>query len=239
MKHGKRMIAVGIVLVVLLAAMIYVETYYHAAPEAIAALSSSDQIQVSKTEDGWFFDGPSETAALIFYPGGKVEETAYAPFLKRLAEKGMDVFLVRMPLRLAIFDMDAADRIRRGHSYSSWVIGGHSLGGVIASEYAGKHADDLDGLILLASYSIRSLPESLNTIVIYGSEDRILNQRSYAANHSHLPENTKEFVIEGGNHAQFGCYGTQMGDGTPKITGDEQIQKTTDLIIQSVFLNKK
>jgi CRISPR/Cas system Type II protein with McrA/HNH and RuvC-like nuclease domain len=79
---------VGIVLVVLLAAMIYVETYYHAAPEAIAALSSSDQIQVSKTGDGWFFDGPSETAALIFYPGGKVEETAYAPFLKRLAEKG-------------------------------------------------------------------------------------------------------------------------------------------------------
>ena len=54
---------------------------------------------------------------LTFYPGGKVEETAYAPMLHYLAEQGMDVFLVKMPFRLAVFGMNKADHVMKQHDY--------------------------------------------------------------------------------------------------------------------------
>ncbi|HKK64779.1 MAG TPA: alpha/beta hydrolase [Clostridia bacterium] len=40
---------------------------------------------------------------LIFYPGGKVANEAYLPFLVMIAEAGYPVFLAKMPLDLAVF----------------------------------------------------------------------------------------------------------------------------------------
>ena len=40
------------------------------------------------------------------------------------------------------------------------------------------------------------------------------------------------FVIEGGNHAQFGNYGPQEGDGTAGITAEEQQDETVRLILE-------
>ena len=74
----------------------YTGQYCHADAAAAAALVSDRNVAVSQTDYGWFFDGPSEDDALIFYPGGKVEETAYAPLLRGLAEQGMDVCLVKI-----------------------------------------------------------------------------------------------------------------------------------------------
>lgn len=95
---------------------------------AYAALKSDDTVTVTQTAYGWFFDGPSETDALIFYPGGKVEETAYAPLLHALAERGMDCCLVSMPFRLAVFGVNKADQVMAQYDYAHWYIGGHSLG---------------------------------------------------------------------------------------------------------------
>ena len=39
-----------------------------------------------------------------------------------------------------------------------------------------------------------------------------------------------EIVLGGGNHAQFGNYGTQSGDGTAKITVQEQQERTVEEI---------
>ena len=71
--------------------LLYAEQYYHADQSALSALESDDTVSVSKTDYGWLFDGPSENDALIFYPGAKVEETAYAPLLHLLAKEGMAV----------------------------------------------------------------------------------------------------------------------------------------------------
>lgn len=76
------------VLVILLSCMIfliYAGQYYHSDGTAVSALRSDETVTVTQTEYGWLFDGPSEDDALIFYPGGKVEETAYAPLLHHLA----------------------------------------------------------------------------------------------------------------------------------------------------------
>jgi len=71
----------------------------------------------------------------------------------------------------------------------------------------------------------------LDVCSIYGSEDSVLNKEKYDASRANLPSNSVEFVIDGGCHAGFGCYGPQDGDGTPQISNQEQIKQTVDEIV--------
>ncbi len=233
--YRKRRVWRILAIVILLSAvgfMIYVSQYYHADESADAALESDETVSVTKTKYGWFFDGLSDTDALIFYPGGKVEETAYAPLLHRLAGQGMDVCLVSMPFRLAVFGVNKADQVMLQHDYAHWYIGGHSLGGAMAAVYAAENSGRLTGLILLAAYPTKPLDESIRTIMIYGSEDHVLNMKKLNEGKQYLPDNSKEYIISGGNHAQFGNYGIQRGDGTADVSADVQQQKTVELIME-------
>jgi hypothetical protein len=211
--------------------LVYTGRYYHAAPEAEAMLRSDGTVSVTRTDYGWYFDGPSERDALIFYPGAKVEETAYAPLLHRLARQGMDVCLVRMPFRLAFLGMDRADQVMDGTEHENWYIGGHSLGGAVASIEVKAHPGVYTGMILLASFSNEDLrDEPIRVLSVYGSEDRVLNRDKYEQAKSLLPDDVTETVIDGGCHAYFGMYGAQNGDGTPSITNAEQIRITANAI---------
>ena len=92
-------------------------------------------------------------AGLIFYPGGKVQETAYLPLLEQLRQNGLTCVLVRMPFRLAVFNIDAANGVyAQFPAISRWYLAGHSLGGAMASSYVEKNSDRLAGLILLGAY---------------------------------------------------------------------------------------
>ena len=102
----------AVVLILIVGFGLYTSQYYRADADAIEVLQrGSDRVTITSTDYGWFFDGPSEDSALIFYPGAKVEETAYAPLLHRIAEGQMDVCLVKMPFHLAVFDRDAAEKV--------------------------------------------------------------------------------------------------------------------------------
>ena len=115
----------------------------------------------------------------------------------------------------------------------NWYIGGHSLGGVCSSYYASKQLNDFKGLIFLGAYTFFNLIDSkLKVLSIYGSEDKVLNMKRYEKYKSSLPSDLTEFVIEGGCHSYFGMYGIQSGDGTPKISNQEQIEITADKISQ-------
>ena len=179
-----------------------------------------------------FFDGPSEDTALVFYPGGKVEETAYAPLLHGLAAAGMDVCLAKMPFRLAVLDTDAAKDIIEQYGYEKWYIGGHSLGGVMAADFAARHSDLLEGVILLAAYPVKKIPSQLSELLLAGSMDQVINMDKVAEGRQYAPEYYEEYVIEGGNHAQFGFYGRQKGDGIASITPQLQIQETIGYITE-------
>jgi len=232
-KHGRKKWILLSLLVVLLvmtgAVLIFLLTYYHADETALAALKSDAMVRVTETDYGWFFDGPSETDALVFYPGARVEETAYAPMLHRLAEQGMDVCLVKMPFRLAILGSGRAEDVMKEYNYRSWYIGGHSMGGAFAARYASKHAEDFRGVILFAAYTTDSIGKELPVLMIYGSEDRVVRKEKLEEGRK-LAENCAELVIEGGNHAQFGNYGIQSGDGEATISADEQQRQTVDFI---------
>ena len=157
--------------------------------------------------------------------------------LHRLAAKGIDVCLISMPLRLAILGINKADDLIKQNERGNIFIGGHSLGGVASAKYAAAHPDSVDGLILLASYPTEKLDSRINTVLIYGSEDKVLNMEKYEASKELIPENSHENIIEGGNHAQFGSYGPQDGDGKAGISADEQTEETADIIVSVINNN--
>jgi hypothetical protein len=213
--------------------LVYSKNYYRADESAHDALKSDDIVKVMQTGYGWLFDGPSKTDAIIFYPGGKVEETAYAPLLHELAGQGMDVCLVRMPFRLAVFGVNKAGHVMKQYDYDHWYIGGHSLGGVMAAQYMAEHSSELCGVYMLAAYPAKPLDEKTAAVTIYGSEDGILNMEKMMDAKQYLPAGSREYVIEGGNHAQFGNYGKQDGDGDALISTDDQQKKTVELILKT------
>ena len=93
-----------------IAFLLWSSVYYTADISAESAMLSDDTVKVEKIETGWLFDGPSDETALIFYPGAKVDEKAYSPMLRKIAED-MDVYLVKMPLHLAFFGINKAGEI--------------------------------------------------------------------------------------------------------------------------------
>ena len=211
----------------------YVSDYYHADEMAMAAMAyQTDSVQAELDGNVTWFVPENPTAGLIFYPGGKVEYTAYAPLLRACAENGILCALVRMPSNLAVLDANAADGLRQEHpEITTWYIAGHSLGGAMAAGYAAAHEKDFDGLILLAAYSTKDLTGTpLRVLSVYGSEDGVLDRESYEKNCANLPADTTEVVLDGGCHAQFGSYGPQDGDGIPTISGEEQVRQTVEAI---------
>ena len=198
-----------------LATGVYAGTYSRADAEAVAAFSEANK------EDGAYSFGSSDVG-LIFYPGGKVEYSAYAPLAKRISEEAVITCIVaKMPLNLAVFDADAAKDIIAAHpEVGSWYIGGHSLGGAMAASFAAKNPDMIAGVALLAAYSTE--PLAMPVISIYGELDTVLNAEKYEECRANLPEGCQELMIPGGNHALFGNYGGQKGDSTAKITAAEQ-----------------
>ena len=209
--------------------------------EAKAALQSNTQVFVE--EGKWLVFTPENeqvSTGYIFYPGGRVDYRAYAPYAKAVAEAGYLVVIPRMPLNLAVFGINSAEKIIEAHpDVEHWVIGGHSLGGSMAASYLYEHQDQIDGLIFLASY-----PAESNDLSNYGGEvttisaslDGLSTPEKIEASLLLLPEQTTSVVIEGGNHAYFGWYGDQKGDNTATITREEEqaitLQISLDLLDQ-------
>ena len=232
---------IGVLLVLVLAlgvgGFVYINDYYHADNEALAVLGSveTDEVIVSQKDGMAVFlpRGGSDTG-LIFYPGGKVEYSAYAPLLYRCAEMGITCVLVEMPGNLAVLDINAADGIQERYTHvNEWYLAGHSLGGAMASSYLASHAEAYEGMILLGAYATEPLNGD-KVLSIYGSEDRVLNMEKYEENRANLPADYTELIIDGGCHAYFGAYGAQEGDGVPTITAETQWDITAQAIAQFV-----
>jgi hypothetical protein len=231
-------IVISILLIVGIFA-IYVSDYYHADTDSIEVFIQNKNVNKTVLYDGAIsYKTEDSEVGFIFYPGGKVEFTSYEPLMYELALNGITCILLEMPLNLAFFNVNAASKaIDYFPEIESWYIGGHSLGGSIASSYLANNLDKFDGLVLLSSYSTNNLnDEKLKVLSIYGSEDKVMNKENYNNNKKNFPSNFTEKVIEGGCHAFFGMYGAQDGDGIPLITNEEQIIMTSNFIVE--FINQ-
>ncbi|NMA78971.1 MAG: alpha/beta hydrolase [Actinomycetales bacterium] len=164
--------------------------------------------------------GPAETG-LVFYPGGKVEPEAYAARLSPLVtEHGVTVVIARPTLNLALLDRRGLDTFTASApEIGTWWVGGHSLGGVRACQVA----PDADGLVLFAAYCANDLStQDLPALSLSGSEDALSTPEDIAEHRGNLPEAATMLEIDGANHAGFGDYGAQRGDGTASL-GDEEM----------------
>ena len=232
--NGKIKIAIIVVVLLIVGyGIFYINDYYHAEKSATDCLNGSDDVNVSRISSGLFVDGKGNDTALIFYPGGKVEYSAYLPMLCRLAGEGVDCYLVEMPFNIAFLGANSADDIMANSSYDHYFIAGHSLGGVTASSYVNE-TNKTDGLILLAAYPTGEIHKPV--LSLYGSNDGVLNKEKYDEAKPLVKGNFTEHVIDGANHAQFGNYGNQSGDNPANITAENQQKQSVVEIIN--FINQ-
>lgn len=228
----------GIILLIVAGSFLYISDYYYAEDIAFDYINKpGENVSVDIESDMISFVPNEINAGVIFYPGGKVQFEAYSPICEKLAENGVLCVLLHMPGNLAVFDMNAADKvIDKWPEVNDWYIVGHSLGGAIGSTYIAGRTDMYKGLILLAAYSTRDLSSSgLKVLSIYGSNDGVLNMGRYKKYSSKLPSDTSFCVIEGGCHAYFGSYGAQRGDGEPDISSEEQVNKTVEEVLNLIY----
>ncbi len=243
-KWPKR-VALALLAVVIAGAVgftVYVSDYYHASEsatqqsEAWMDTDTSSNAFIAESASVIAVGNSSAEYGMVFYPGGKVEAAAYIPLACDLAEQGIYCVIAKMPFNLAFLNADAANAVVSANpNIKHWWIGGHSLGGVAAATHAASNASKYEGIALLAAYSTKDLSSSnLAGLAMYGSNDQVLDLSAFNENAANLPANTAIQIIQGGNHANFGSYGTQKGDGTATIPAEEQQHITAEAIAQAM-----
>ena len=240
-KATKWILGVVLIVICVLAGvtMAYVGDQYHADDEALTAVAdedgSADGVTVSHLSDGKVVFAPQQVhAGLIFYPGAKVQPEAYAPLLTECARQGILCVLVEPLFNLALLDVDAADGVQEKFpGVDAWLIAGHSMGGVAAAEYLARHENDFAGIVFVASYPSADLQTfGGKAVSILAENDGVLNREKYEDAKGKLPPDAREVVIAGGNHASFGNYGEQDGDGQASISRAEQQAQTAAAIVE-------
>jgi pimeloyl-ACP methyl ester carboxylesterase len=168
------------------------------------------------------------TVGLVFIPGAKVTADAYAAKLSGIVEAGITVVITKPTLNLAFFDVRPLDAFTSlAPDVGTWMVGGHSLGGVRACQLA----TDADALVLFASYCATDLSASdLPVLSIGGSEDGLSTPAKIADARDLLPDDAELVEIDGAGHASFGDYGAQAGDGEPTISDGEMTLQLAALV---------
>ncbi|WP_349671807.1 alpha/beta fold hydrolase [Lacrimispora sp.] len=230
----KKTAVIFLTILILFITAFFIDTsiYYKAEDVAVNALNQDIKSGRAKEEKQYILlSSKTQTdTALIFYPGGKVEAAAYYPLLSKISSQGITCILVKMPFHLAVFNPAAADKIMQEiPDIKNWYIGGHSLGGAMASSYMASHPDSLNGLILLGAYPYGDI-DTQKALILYGTMDSVLSRGNIKGAANVIP-------IEGGNHAGFGNYGSQNGDGTALIPGEDQQEIAAKAILE--FIQKE
>ena len=220
----------GILLIfaaVLTGFVVWAETPPSPMPQAYDALKSDSAITVST--GNWLVFTPlsaNASTGFIIYPGGRVDFRSYAPLAHSIAAEGYLVVIPLMPLNLAVFGVGTANDVLKSYpNINSWAIGGHSLGGTMAAQFAYENPSKIKGLVLWAAYPASGTDLSKSNLLvttIHGSNDGLVSTAQIDDSLKLLPPSTVRVEIAGGNHAQFGWYGDQGGDNTATITRETQ-----------------
>lgn len=241
MKQKYKFLIAGLILLLMifLGGLFFVHSKtYQPLNEALNEAHSTSQYTVEETSKSIIFLPlkNQQKISVLFYQGGLVEEKSYSSIAAKLAKEGYPVYLVKHTLNLAVTDKNKATTIIADEKIENYVIGGHSLGGVMASQFASESSTkQLKGVFLLASYTdeknkLNNLP--ISVISIIGSNDGLINKEAYQNGKDYLPDSTLFHTIEGGNHAGFGDYGNQEGDKPASIFPEEQQEETVQLLVE-------
>lgn len=215
-------IVVAIIVVLGLGGLAWVQ---HAIYQPSATATRVAKKATTTTNKYTYYKGYGGKTSVIFYPGALVSPNSYSIWAENLAQHGYNVYVMHFPLALAVLAANQADAVPRAARHN-YVIGGHSLGGVMASRYAHDHQTaGLKGVFYLASYPDKKGDLSkthLAGLSVTASRDGVLNWQHYRENRRYLPKKTTFTSIKGGNHGGFGSYGQQKGDRQATISNAQQ-----------------
>jgi hypothetical protein len=211
----------------LVAFVIYAENPMRAEAAPLSTVSYVDE------PDGVVLtpDDPNGTG-LVFIAGARVEPQAYAAKLEPLVDAGVTVVIARPTLNFAIFELRPLSTFEAlAPDVDTWFVGGHSLGGVKACMYAADGG--VAGLILFGSYCSSAI-DDLPVLTIAATNDGLSTPTKIADAAALLPADARLVEIAGGNHAQFGDYGTQPGDGESTISDAKFTSQLTTAVLEFV-----
>ena len=243
-KTVRRIILIVLAAVLVLSAVIIGMCLFNERPavQTVATYQSTycDTV-ISVAEDGGVEILPRNTDAdigIVFYVGAQITPDAYIPFLARIAEQGYACFIPDFTFNMAALEPKAADEIIPAHpEIKSWILAGHSMGGLTASGYADDHRDTVDGLILIAAYTNQDMSDArLPVLAVFGDTDGVMNKGLYEKRKVWNPADFEEHIIPGANHAQYGDYGKQPRDNDATISAEEQQSQTAEIILD--WLNR-
>ncbi|BDZ63985.1 alpha/beta hydrolase [Agromyces mangrovi Wang et al. 2018] len=223
--------AVAVLLLLVLGFVMWTQTVFQGEREAALEAWRDPAIEITSTPDSVVMqpvDGGSGTG-LVFIPGAKVDPYAYLRVLSGVVDAGATVVITKPTLNLAFFDFRSLDAFTAAApDVDEWWVGGHSLGGVRACMLAGDPESDASGLVLFGSYCANDLADSgLEVLSISGSNDGLTTPDDVTGNAHLLPDDAVFVELEGANHADFGDYGVQPGDGESTMPRDESLEAIT------------
>ena len=195
---------------------------YVATPVALEALTSDEAVTITDTRARTTYEpARDQGASLVLYPGARVDPRAYAVLARGIAEEGHRVVVLKCPFDIAFLCPLPPDPALT--SDGPWVLAGHSLGGVVASQVADGEVSTADGLVFWASYPLPDLSsrDDLSVASILGERDSLTTVRDVTSRKDLLPTDTAYTLIPGAVHSYFGDYGDQPRDGEPTVDRDD------------------
>ncbi|UWG50580.1 Alpha/beta hydrolase family enzyme [Halalkaliarchaeum sp. AArc-CO] len=216
----------GVVVLAIAGGGLYLELGQGPDRAALSAVQDDPNVIVTHTVGGHLVHSgtvSNDTTGIVLYPGGLVTPESYVPTAAEIAVRDdVAVVIPKMPYNLAILDVDRAGTARdAAPEIRDWYVAGHSLGGVAACRYAVGEPDEVEGIVLFASYCDRDGSDAdLRALSVLATEDEVLDREAERRNRELFPAEARIVEIDGMNHAQFGAYGSQRGDGTAKIDNE-------------------
>jgi surfactin synthase thioesterase subunit len=213
-----------------------------------AILESDQMVAVEETKQLIHFqpNNNQQLTSFIFFPGGLVAPEAYAPMSRTLSEQGFNVFILKLPFGSAPLASQQAKVMEQAleimevnESIQHWAVGGHSRGAAIAARFAHLYGEYFDSLILIGTSHPKEEAFDLSSTTlavtkIYATNDGLASVEEVKAGSQFLPDDTKWVLIEGGNHSQFGYYGSQLGDNAATISRERQQELTVNAVLSAL-----
>jgi pimeloyl-ACP methyl ester carboxylesterase len=245
----------AVLLLAILAFAVYASTPFQPESAPLDRVRADTSLLVTESADAVIL-APREGATgegLVFLAGARVSPAAYADKLSGLAEAGLTVVIARPVFGFAILEWrpftefaDLAPTVDR------WLVGGHSLGGVRACQYVADQpvnqrgdsrvdsgVDDaaatttpIVGLVFFGSYCAADISTSnVPVLSIAAANDGLSTTEKIEDAAPLLPGDAVFTEIAGANHASFGDYGVQPGDGTATADDAAVRDAITDAVL--------
>ena len=186
--------------------------------------------------------GGADSTGLLFLPGTPVDLRAYAPITRAVAARGFPAAIVATPWRGLTAETSSGmhERIVAAQHVLGarrWVLAGHSRGGAFAAGILAGSPDAYAGLVLVASIhpiDIDLRAARADVTQVSGDRDRTTSRAALTDARALLPPSTRVVVIRGGNHSQFGFYGSYPFDGQASIPRSQQIEATVNVLVAAL-----